>query len=140
GAITALGDTLFPSASLAEGLSADLSATSHMLVRLRTIHPILAVMIAIYLITGVWQLAGGAPRARMFARWVTALTLVQLVAGAVNILFLAPVWLQLVHLLLADAVWVSYVFLGAERLSITASRDVVSREASKERSVSLRHA
>src|SRR4051812_37795757 len=45
GAITALGDTLFPSASFAEGLGADLSSTSHLLIRLRTIHPVLAVMV-----------------------------------------------------------------------------------------------
>jgi len=114
GAVTALGDTLFPSGTLAEGLSADLSTTSHFLIRLRTIHPILAVMVALYLMTSVWQIAGGAPRARSLARVVTWLLVAQLVAGVLNVMLLAPVWLQLAHLLLADAVWVAYVFLGAE--------------------------
>lgn len=118
GAITALGDTLFPSGTLAEGLSADLSATSHFLIRLRTVHPILAVMAALYLMSSVWQIAGDAPRARSLARSLTWLMVAQLVAGAVNVLLLAPVWLQLLHLLLADAVWIAYVFLGAEVLAI----------------------
>jgi heme A synthase len=50
GAITALGDTLFPSASLAEGLQADLSAGAHFLIQLRVIHPILAVLVGVYTI------------------------------------------------------------------------------------------
>jgi heme A synthase len=116
GAITALGDTLFPSGSLAEGLQADLSATSHILIRLRTIHPVLAVMVALYLLSSVWQIAA-APRQRATARMITWLVAGQLIAGAVNVLLLAPVWLQLLHLLLADAVWIAYVLLGAETLS-----------------------
>jgi heme A synthase len=117
GAITALGDTLFPSASLAEGLNADLSATSHMLIRLRTVHPVLAVMVALYLMTGVWRLAGSRPSGVSIARTITWLIAVQLAAGIVNVLLLAPVWVQLVHLLLADAVWVGYVFLAADTLA-----------------------
>ncbi|MBS1818783.1 MAG: COX15/CtaA family protein [Acidobacteria bacterium] len=114
GAITALGDTLFPSGTLAEGLQADLSSTSHFLIRLRTIHPVLAVMVGLYLATAVWQMARGSELARSHARAVTWFIVVQLIAGALNVVLLAPVWLQLVHLLLADAIWIAYVFLGAE--------------------------
>jgi heme A synthase len=125
GAITALGDTLFPSGSLIEGFNADLSTTSHLLVRLRTIHPILAVIVAVYLMTSVWQVAGRSVRGRALARTVTALLALQLVAGAVNVALLAPVWLQLVHLLLADAVWIAYVFLAADALVETAPERAV---------------
>ncbi len=118
GAITALGDTLFPSATLAAGLSADLSTTSHILIRLRTIHPILAVMVALYLMTDVWRIAGARPSARFTARTITWLIAAQLAAGIVNVLLLAPVWLQLVHLLLADGVWIGYVFLAADALAV----------------------
>ena len=41
----------------------------------------------------------------------------QLAAGILNVVLLAPVWLQLAHLLLADAVWIAYVFLGADTLA-----------------------
>jgi heme A synthase len=125
GAITALGDTLFPSGSLIEGFNADLSATSHFLIRLRTIHPVLAVVVAVYVMTSVWQFAGAGARGRSLARMVTLLLTIQLAAGVVNVALLAPVWLQLVHLLLADGIWIAYVFLAADALSIpVAARDV----------------
>jgi len=140
GAITALGDTLFPSASIAEGLSADLSATSHMLIRLRTVHPILAVMVAMYLMGSVWRIAGSDARPRSLARALTWLLAIQLGAGVVNVVLLAPVWLQLVHLLLADAVWIAYVFLGAATLAGSRSRGLVTAESARARDVSFKHA
>ena len=57
-----------------------------------------------------------------------------------NVLLLAPVWLQLVHLLLADAVWIAYVFLGAETLAGSTPRGVLSPESAKARKISLGHA
>ena len=122
GAITALGDTLFPSVSLQAGLAADLSATSHMLIRLRTIHPILAVMVALYLMTSVWRIADRRPSGMSTARLLTWLLVLQLAAGGMNLLLLAPVWLQMVHLLVADVVWIGYVFLSADALSAAPSR------------------
>ena len=142
GAVTALGDTLFPSESLAAGLSADLSATSHMLIRLRTIHPVLAVMVAVYLLTGVWHIAGGRPQGRSLARILTVLIASQLVAGAANVLLLAPVWLQLLHLLLADGVWVAYVFLGAVVLAQPVAANAFGRDDTETQSAtyaSIRH-
>ena len=40
-----------------------------------------------------------------------ALTLLQLAVGAVNITLLAPVWMQLTHLFMADAVWIAVLLL-----------------------------
>lgn len=117
GAITALGDTLFPSGTLAEGLQADLSSTAHFLIRLRVIHPVLAVMGAIYTMVSVWPLARGSAHRRSLAWMLTGLVVAQLAVGAMNVVLLAPIWLQLVHLLLADAVWVTYLFFGANVLA-----------------------
>lgn len=117
GAITALGDTLFPSATLREALRADLSATSHLLIRLRTIHPILAVLTALALMSSVWRIAGGRRMRFASPQLMTWLLAVQLAAGLANVLLLAPIWLQLGHLLLADAIWIAFVFLAAERLA-----------------------
>lgn len=117
GAVTALGDTLFPSGTLVEGLQADLSSTAHFLIRLRVIHPVLAVMGAIYTVVTVWPLARGSAPLQSRAWTLTGLVAAQLVAGGVNVILLAPVWLQLVHLLLADAVWVTYLFFGSEVLA-----------------------
>jgi cytochrome c oxidase assembly protein subunit 15 len=118
GAVAALGDTLFPSASLADAMRADLSSTSHLLIRLRVLHPVLAIGTALGLIAGAPRLAKN--RGRLAARLsglVAALAAVQIFLGFVNVLLLAPVWMQLIHLIVADAIWVSFVLLGAQSLA-----------------------
>ncbi len=124
GAITALGDTLFPSRSLAEGFAQDVSPTAHLLVRLRVIHPTLAVaMAAVLLLTaGVCAARRPSIETRRFGLAVAALVLTQLLAGVVNLVLLAPTWMQLVHLLLADLLWLALVGLVATTLA-TAPRD-----------------
>jgi heme A synthase len=109
GAVTALGDTLFPVLSLAEGLAADSSPATHALVRLRVVHPVLAVLAGAYLLAlaGAFRSGGGQP-----ARALTAIVLVQWAVGALNVILLAPVGMQIVHLLLADLVWITLVLLA----------------------------
>ena len=117
GAVAALGDTLYPPGSLAEALAADLSATSHLLIRLRIFHPAITISTAVALIAAgliVRRLASG-PSARLGAA-VAMLALVQVAGGLLNVLLLAPVWMQIVHLLIADALWISYVLMGAALL------------------------
>ena len=111
GAITALGDTLFPAGSLAEGVSQDLSPTSSFLIRLRVIHPAIAVFVAIIVINLVNYLEGSIKKEKrdLIRRGVIALIITQLLAGFINILLLAPIWMQLVHLFLADIVWIGFV-------------------------------
>lgn len=113
GAVAALGDTLFPAASFAEGLAQDLSPASHLLLRLRAFHPLLAIAAGL-----LWlHLAQEARRGsrdggvRQSANAVTLLVFVQLAVGLVNLGLLAPVALQLVHLLLADLVWIGAVLM-----------------------------
>ena len=115
GALNALGDTLFPVSSLAEGVSQDFSPTAHFLIRLRLFHPSLAVMVGAYLIlfTGLMNLQSFGPLSQRLTRLLTVLILLQGGAGLVNVALLAPVWMQLVHLFLADSVWITLVFLSA---------------------------
>jgi heme a synthase len=121
GAVAALGDTLYPAASLGDAMRADLSITSHVLIRLRVLHPAIAVATALLVMFGAPRLAAGASdRARRRA-WSLAVALaIQLAAGFLNVVLLAPVWMQLVHLLLADVVWILFVLLGAEILGAEA--------------------
>ena len=121
GAVAALGDTLFPAETLTDALYADLSASSHLLIRLRVFHPVLAAGAALALMAGVPRLARrhGSTSIRL-ARAVTVLILLQLVLGFANVVLLAPVWLQLVHLLVADAIWIAFVLLGATALAESA--------------------
>jgi heme A synthase len=112
GAVAALGDTLYPSGSLSAGFAADLSATSHLLIRLRILHPAIAVTVGVLVIAGAYQ-ARRDPRVTAAAAAVAGFSALQLCAGVLNVLLLAPVWMQMVHLLVADAVWISYVIMGA---------------------------
>jgi pyridoxamine 5'-phosphate oxidase len=111
GAIAALGDTLFPATSLAHALEQDLSPTAHTLLRLRLFHPGFAVAAGAFLLYLAPFLARRrpSPAVRRFAGWTSVLVFVQLLAGAVNVLLLAPIWLQIVHLLLADLLWIAAV-------------------------------
>ena len=121
GAIAALGDTLYPQGSLSAALRADLSATSHVLIRLRVLHPLLAATTAIALLLAAPRFArGGGHAAGRLATIVVSVAAVQIGAGILNVLLLAPVWMQLVHLLIADVLWISVVLLGAASLGAPA--------------------
>ena len=125
GAIAALGDTLYPQGSLTSALRADLSPTSHVLIRLRIFHPMLAAATALALLLFANRLARGAgPTASRLATIVVSVALAQIAAGIVNVLLLAPVWMQMVHLLVADVLWVSVVLLSAASLRAPAPAGV----------------
>lgn len=119
GAITALGDTLFPAGTLSEGISQDFLPTAHFLVRLRIYHPLVAIVTGVYLVLASRAIAAERPgeATRRLARVLLVVVAVQLVAGFVNIRLLVPVWMQIVHLLLADVMWIAAVLLGATVLS-----------------------
>ena len=118
GAIAALGDTLFPAASLVEGIRADLEPGAHFLLKLRGFHPVIALLVAF----GLFSLAkpytahdklGG------LARLLVGFVVVQVLIGFINLGLLAPVYLQLIHLLLADGLWITLVLFSAAALNET---------------------
>ena len=139
GAVAALGDTLFPVSSLTDALWADLSASSHLLIRLRILHPMLAVLAAAGLVLGAGRLAEGrGPSAARFARMVSSFAFLQVLLGLLNVFLLAPVWLQLAHLLLADGVWITLILLGATVLARPAAEVVRRRGFRLGRTLSIR--
>lgn len=123
GAVTALGDTLFPTTIFVkQGLIAhlrdNLSATTHFLVQLRIVHPIIAVMTAGYLLLAVQVVheqvyvraqdkASPAKGEHPGAFWLTSLVVVQVLLGGINIVLAAPAWVQLLHLLMAVTIWLA---------------------------------
>ena len=115
GAVAALGDTLFPATSLSAGLRQDLDAAAHFLVRLRVLHPLIAVAAGAYLLflPQLVQARRAGRTARRLGSAVALLSLAQLAVGSLNMVLLAPVWMQLVHLLMADVVWVALVLFAA---------------------------
>jgi cytochrome c oxidase assembly protein subunit 15 len=119
GAIAALGDTLFPATSLANGVAQDFAAGSSLLLKLRLVHPAIAILSAIYLL---WAAASamqdreeGNPLRTAGVR-VTVMVFVQVLAGFANIYLLAPIWIQLLHLLIADVLWITVVLLVCEEV------------------------
>jgi heme A synthase len=119
GAVTALGDTLFPASTLAGGLRDDFSETAHLLIRLRVLHPTIAVVVSALLIFAARFAASNRPgqNTKRFAWALVILILIELCAGLINLLLLAPIPMQLIHLLLADLVWTTLVLLSAAALT-----------------------
>ncbi|MBV9945633.1 MAG: COX15/CtaA family protein [Myxococcales bacterium] len=126
GAVAALGDTLFPSTSLASGLALDFAPHGHWLVRLRALHPLLAACAATLLVAcaAAVRALRPDPSVRRLSRAATALALVQVGSGLLDIVTLAPVWMQIVHLVLADTVWIAWVLTCAAALATQAGAEV----------------
>lgn len=119
GAIAALGDTLFPTTSLTSGVAQDFAAGSSLLLRLRLMHPAVAIFSAVYLLWAAFgamqDRAEGNPL-RAAGMRVTVMVFVQVMAGFANIYLLAPIWMQLTHLLIANVLWIAVVFLVCEQI------------------------
>jgi cytochrome c oxidase assembly protein subunit 15 len=115
GSLAALGDTLFPATSLGAALTQDFSAASGWLVRWRWTHPTVALFASVFL---VWLLMRARKRTanwdnRGLSALVLALLAAQYVLGLLDVLMLAPTWLQIAHLLGADVLWAALVVLTA---------------------------
>lgn len=119
GALAALGDTLYPAVSLASGMQQEFSHSAGALLRLRALHPAVAVLGAIVLLAAAmtaWR-SSKAAVSRMGAI-VALLVAVQIAAGALNVLLLAPVWMQILHLLIADLLWIALVMTALEMVRV----------------------
>jgi heme A synthase len=119
GTFAALGDTLVVSSTLAASIQADFSASSNIFVRLRILHPIFAGALGVWLLAVAFQVS--VPRrvstvAKRLGGTIAVLVLSQLALGIANIALLTPIWLQLLHLLGADLLWIAFVVLACELL------------------------
>ena len=108
GSVAALADTLFPSPSLREGLAQDFAANAPLLVHMRWLHPAAAVLALVAAVVLCRHLS------RCGALWIGALLALQIVLGMVDMVALAPVGLQVLHLLGADLFWIALVAACSE--------------------------
>jgi heme A synthase len=119
GAVTALGDTLFPvdgpSLAIADHVAQDQRLDAHALERWRWVHPAVAIAGALATMHAGATLPNACPhpQARRAGRVVVALVAAQVCAGALNIALSAPGWLQIVHLAFATAIWIALWWLLA---------------------------
>ena len=130
GSLASLGDTIFPADSLRHAVVQDFSSSSHILLRLRVLHPIVVVVGSIYIL---WLVHTFWRKRERFA-WVPLLTVTlagQIALGAMNVILLAPVWLQMTHLLAAEMFWILVVLASADQLFANHRSGVpLSRKAS----------
>jgi heme A synthase len=133
GALSALGDTLYPASSLAEGIRQDFHPDASYLLQHRPLHPLTAMIVATLLIvTSLSAMARRAsPATQFWGRASISFVIAQLIVGFTNLILLAPIWMQLIHLLVANLLWISFVMLGAHALKSQeeiAPQRAVSRE------------
>jgi cytochrome c oxidase assembly protein subunit 15 len=112
GTLAALSDTLFPATSLSAAFAQDFSASGGWLLRLRILHPLTAVIAGLFI---CWLLLRSIarPAEHKLALLVLGLLVLQFALGIADVTLLAPVWLQIVHLLGADLLWIALVVLAA---------------------------
>jgi cytochrome c oxidase assembly protein subunit 15 len=131
GSLASLGDTIFPAGSLRHALMQDFSSSSHVLLRLRLLHPVAAVIGSIYVLWLLWKF--WVKPDRSVWNLVLAVTLTaQITLGALNVILLAPIWLQMTHLLVAELFWILLVLASAELLLVEQQSSGLARERASE--------
>ena len=109
GSITALADVLFPSASFVEGFIEDFDSTSEVLTRLRILHPFVSTILSIFLFSESNRFK------KEFAidtSIIKVLVIVGVILGVLNVVSNIILPLSILHLLLADLLWITYVYLS----------------------------
>lgn len=129
GSLAELGDTIYPSHSLRAALIADFSGHGSLLIRLRWLHPTLALIAGAFIL---WLVFGALrkPSLRPLGFTVIALLAVQYSLGITDVLTLAPTWVQLAHLCGADALWVAVVLLSLRLCVVEAPQPSIPAEQS----------
>ncbi|HTZ58909.1 MAG TPA: COX15/CtaA family protein [Acidobacteriaceae bacterium] len=112
GTLAALSDTLFPATSFRAALAQDFADGTGWLQHLRLLHPASAIIAGLFL---CWLLlrALSRPAERNLAIGILILLGLQCALGVADVILLAPLWLQITHLLGADLLWITLVLLAA---------------------------
>lgn len=103
GALAALGDTLYPSESLIKGFQMDIDPSSPWIIKVRSFHPMFAFLLTTLII---WFTD---PK-KVFGTTFIILALFTLIVGLINLVLLAPVWMQLMHLGIVQLLWITAIF------------------------------
>lgn len=129
GAVTALADTLFPKEF---DLGTAVTSGEHFLTRLRIIHPIIAVVVGLIAARyAATRLEGSGRRPAVLVLVCVGLAVV---LGSVNVGLGTPLVVSLLHLLVADVMWMAWVALGLETAASGNPSDVAAVAIGPERS------
>jgi heme A synthase len=129
GGLIALGDTLFPAATFAEGWEQKFDPNAPFLVQLRSVHPLIAILLGAYiaLIMNLYVNQSPDPLAKRLSQFFIGLYAFQLIVGSFNVVLLAPVSLQIFHLLVTDTLFILLVLF----MAIAFSQQSVSQRVSE---------
>jgi cytochrome c oxidase assembly protein subunit 15 len=120
GALNALADTLIQSDALADAVPGEVQVTEPVLRQIRTIHPFVAIIGGLALFMLVRYLAFDATRqVKWLALGIQGIVWAQFFIGLLNIALEVPLELQLIHLFVADVLWIAFVLLGAHLIGGT---------------------
>ena len=111
GSITALADVLFPSTSFVEGFLADFDRTSEVLTRLRILHPIISSTLSIVLYV---YATGIRKKYNVSVKPLKILILIAVFLGVINVLSNIVLPLSILHLAIADFLWISYIYVSID--------------------------
>ena len=115
GSITALADVLFPSASFYEGLMEDFDRTSELLTRLRILHPLVATGLSVALIIESRKIQKDY---KIDVKFLQLLVIVAATLGVLNVLSNIVLLLSILHLAIADLLWISYIYVSMDKIKI----------------------
>ena len=115
GSEAAIADTLFPSPSLHAAFLTDFAAAAPLIIRMRWVHPATALIALVCTVWFGWRLRSA------LGRWLIALMGLQIALGVLDVLLLAPTWMQVLHLLGADLAWITLMTASSEIVFITSS-------------------
>ena len=118
GAINSLADTLFPAGAVLEGVREEFGRAAPVLLRVRAVHPIVAIVAG----SGLFGIARWLARSSSepgLAKAVQVIIGAQFLLGVLNIALLTPLETQILHLLAAEILWITYLLLIWRRLEGT---------------------
>jgi heme a synthase len=113
GTMAALGDTLFPATSLRASILQDFTHDAPGLLQLRVLHPAFAVVAGAFIIWLVLKSSAQRIRQSRISIALVILVLAEIGIGFLNVLLLVPAWLQILHLLVANAIWIALVLVAS---------------------------
>ena len=114
GSIAALADALFPSESFLTGLAEDFDSKSKILTRLRILHPLSASALSFYLYSEANRLQS---EYKVITKNIKLLILLGVLLGVLNVVSNIILPLSILHLLIADLLWIVYVYKSAEKIT-----------------------
>ena len=114
GSIAALADAIFPSESFIAGLAEDFDSKSQILTRLRILHPLFASALSVYLYSEANRLQS---EYKLITKNIKLLILLGVLLGVLNVVLNIILPLSILHLLIADFLWIVYIYKSAEKIT-----------------------